>query len=164
MRLPLIRTLLLLTFCVSVCPAAETRVRFSAVKPGERLEIRYTASGCFYWESADFTFYPDDAGYFSVREKGSAIHPPRSHPLARARVNLERGERAKLDELLDVYRAPVPEGVMLLFGPAHPSLHLKHYRGRQLIAEEILNPTYTAGEGPLTFGAMLAAVRNYAQR
>ncbi|MES2694988.1 MAG: hypothetical protein V4773_16065 [Verrucomicrobiota bacterium] len=158
--------LLLAALLASVAFAAEQRplIRFSDLPQGDTLFIAYSASGCFTWEAADFTYTSRAGGSFTVSEFLHDPNLPRApFRIYRGTVQLEPGDTAKLDALLALYRAPVPKDHLTLIGPAIPVLRIQQRRGSRVIAEEMLQDKQLAPTTEvLTFDAMLSSLRQAA--
>jgi hypothetical protein len=146
--------------------SSSQRVRFAEVRPGDTLEVNYSAVGCFYSEAAEFIFRLRGHGEFSVTEIVRGRQPALVwERMPRGAVMLERGELVKLDRLLDHYRTPPSPDTFQLTGPPIPSLHLVHRRSGRVVATETLNDQGgTPGGEVLTFGEMLEALRKNARR
>lgn len=151
-------------FVVSTAFAAPA-IRFADVRPGDKLEVYYSASGCFASERAEFFYSSQGQGSFDVTEYVRVDDAlSRWQPLNRGAVVLEPGDIAKLDLLLARYRTPPPPDHIQLTGPMIPSLELRLRRNGHVVAQEQLTEKWPPGDGVLTFGEMLQALRLHARR
>lgn len=139
------------------------RISFAHLPKGDSLHIAYSAAGCFSWEAADFIYTSAGGGMFDVTEIVFDYKTRERARMPRGRVFLDPGEPAKLDALLDLYRATPPKDMLTLIGPAIPSLHIEQRRGFRVIATEKLHDKQIPPHTPvLTFETMLDALRRHA--
>lgn len=142
------------------------RISFVNLPKGDTLHVYYGAAGCFYSEAADFIYKGSrNGGTFDVTEIVYDYKNREKVRIPRGSVFLDSDEPAKLDALLDLYRAPLPEGLFTLIGPAIPSLYIEQRRGFRVVATERLHDKQIPASTPvLAFETMLAALRREAAR
>jgi len=149
------------------CHAANPISKFSELSKTDRLAITYTELGCFHIFQWELTFYPKDDGYFEATEvlyetaKNGNIFEKGKEP--RGRIILEKGEKKKLDALLNYYRSPIKDdnNVSSIAGFGL-SVEIKQLRGDKVIAEETFKDNTlgpTKDSGILTFFEMTKALK-----
>lgn len=144
---------------------APAPISFVNLPKGDTLHVAYSAAGCFYSEAADFIYTSAGGGTFDVAEVIFDHKTQQRVRKPRGRVFLDPDEPAKLDALLDLYRATPPKDLITLIGPAIPVLYIEHRRGSRVIATEKLHDKQIPTSTPvLAFGTMLAALRREAAR